>query len=69
MLVGVGQQSQKARALDGRVELALIQGAGAGQAGRNDLAVFRNEIAQGVNILVINFFHAGNQKKLENLKI
>ena len=42
VLVAVRQHGQKAGALDGGGDLALIDGTGAGQAGRNDLAVFGN---------------------------
>jgi hypothetical protein len=56
VLVAVRQQGQEARALDGRIELTLEDGTGAGQTCRNDLAVFGNEVTQRVDVLVVDFF-------------
>jgi hypothetical protein len=69
MLVGVGQQSQDACALDGCVELTLENGAGASQTCRNDLAVFGNEVAQGVDIFLVNFFDARDCEAAEALAL
>src|SRR3954462_13992265 len=69
VLVGVRQQRQEARALDGGVELALVDRAGAGQARRDDLAVFGNEIAQGVDVLVVDLFDAGDGEAAEALAL
>ena len=55
MLVAVGQHGQKACALDGGVELTLVDGPGARQASGNDLAVLGNEIAQDIDVLVVDF--------------
>ena len=54
MVIGEGQQCQKACALDRGVELALIDRLRSGQTCRNNLAVFLNEITQGIEIFVIN---------------
>ena len=55
--IGVRQQREVTGALDCGINLTLIVGLGAGQAGRHDLAVFLNEILQGINILVVNLFN------------
>ena len=69
MLVRVGNQGQEARALDGRVQLTLVDGARAGQACGHDLAVFGDEVTQGVNILVVDFFDAGDGEAAEALAL
>ena len=69
VLVAVRDQGQEARALDGGVELALIDRARAGQAGRDDLAVFGDEIAQGVDVLVVDFLDAGDGEAAEALAL
>lgn len=61
----VRQQGQKACALDGGVELTLIMRFGARQTGRHDLAVFLNEIFQGIDIFVINLFNVGYREAAE----
>ena len=58
MLVAVWQHGQEASALDSGVDLALENRAGAGQACGNDLAVFRDEVTQGVDVLVVDLFDA-----------
>src|SRR5690606_10327909 len=65
VVVGVRQQRQEARALDGGVELALVVRLGAGQPGRDDLAVFLDEIAQRVEILVVDLLDAGGGEAAE----
>src|SRR5690606_41347638 len=65
VVIGVRQQGQEAGALDGAVQLALIVCLGAGQASRDDLAVLLDEIAQGVEILVVDLFHAGCREAAE----
>src|SRR5437763_11143969 len=69
VLVGVRDHRQETRALDRGVQLALVDRAGAGQAGRNDLAVFGDEIAQGVDVLVIDLFDAGDGEAAEALAL
>ena len=69
MLVAVRQHGQEAGALDGGVELALINGTGAGQACGNDLAIFGNEVTQGVDVFVINFLNAGYRETAETLAL
>ena len=69
MLVAIGQQRQKARALDSGVELALKNRACAGQTGGDDLPVFRDEIAQGVDVLVVDLFHTGNGEAAKALAL
>jgi predicted GTPase len=60
VLVAVRDQGQEAGTLDGGVELTLVDRSGAGQAGRDDLAVFGDEVAQGVDVLVVDFLDAGD---------
>ena len=69
MLVAVRDQGQEARALDGGVQLALVDRAGAGQARRDDLAVFGDEVAQGVDVLVVDFLDAGDGEAAEALAL
>src|SRR5690606_28831570 len=65
VVIGVRQQSQEAGALDGAVQLALVMCLGTCQAGRNDLAVFLDEITQCVEIFVINLVNIGSCKTAE----
>src|SRR5580765_2296602 len=67
VLVGVRQHRQEAGALDARRQLALEEGARAGQAGGRDLAVLVDEIAQGVDVLVVDFLDAGDREAAETL--
>src|SRR5690606_37917677 len=67
VLVAVGQHGQETSALDGGRQLALIDRAGAGQASRDDLAVFGDEVAQGVDVLVVDLFNTGNGEAAETL--
>jgi hypothetical protein len=60
VLVAVRQHREETRALDGGVELALENGTGASQASRNNLAVFSDEIAKGIDIFVVNLFDASH---------
>src|SRR5690349_7077866 len=69
VLVGIRQQGQEARALDGGVQLALVDRAGAGQARRDDLAVLGDEVAQGVDVLVVDLFDAGDGEAAEALAL
>ena len=69
MLVAVRDQSQEARALDGSIELALVNRAGAGQTGRNDLAVFSDEVTQGVYIFVVDFFYTSDCEAAKTLAL
>src|SRR4051812_40335432 len=69
VLVGVRQHGQEAGTLDGGVELTLVDRAGAGQAGRDDLAVFGDEVAQGVDVLVVDFLDAGDGEAAEALAL
>src|SRR5690606_36102260 len=65
VVVGVRQQGQEAGALDSGVQLALIVSLGTGQASGDDLAVLLDEIAQGVEILVIDLFYASCREAAE----
>src|SRR3546814_7737926 len=65
VVIGVRQQGQEAGTLDGGVQLALIVCLGTSQAGRNDLAVFLDEIAQSVEIFVIDLVNIGSCKTAE----
>src|SRR5713226_5217824 len=58
VLIGVGQQRQKARALDRHRELALIERFRAGDTARNDLAGLGDIALQGGEILVVDGLHA-----------
>src|ERR1700704_6738374 len=58
VLIGVGQQRQKARPLDRHRELALIKRFRAGDAARNDLARLADIALQGGEILVVDRLHA-----------
>src|SRR4051794_37775784 len=69
VLVAVRDHGQEARALDGGVELALVDRAGAGQARRDDLAVLGDEVAQGVDVLVVDFLDAGDGEAAEALAL
>src|SRR5881398_1889515 len=67
VLVAVRQHRQEASALDARRQLALEERARAGQAGGRDLAVFTDEVAQRVDILVIDLLDAGDREAAEAL--
>ena len=67
MLVGVRQQRQEARALDGGGQLTLVEGARAGQAGGRDLAVVADEVAQDVDLLVVDRLDLGDREAAEAL--
>src|SRR2546423_2354703 len=58
VLIGVGQQRQKARPLDRHRQLTLIEGFRAGDAARNDLARLGDIALQGGEILVVDRLHA-----------
>src|SRR5271169_2108767 len=53
--IGVRQQGQEARALDGGTQLALVARLCASDARRDDLAVFGDELLKDVQVLVIHF--------------
>src|SRR3982750_617360 len=67
VLVAVRQHRQETRALDARRQLALEEGARASQARGRDLAVLVDEIAQGVDVLVVDFLDAGDREAAETL--
>ena len=67
VLIAVRQQCQEARALDGRGQLTLVERAGARQASRRDLAVFADEIAQDVDVLVVDVIDLGDREAAEAL--
>ena len=69
MLVAIRHQGQKARTFDGGVELALVNRARASQAGRNNLAVFGNEVAQGIDIFVVNLLDMRYRKTAKALAL
>jgi len=66
MLIGVGQQREEARALDGHRELALVEGLRAGDAARNDLACLGDVALERGEILVVDLLDAfgGEASKL-----
>ena len=47
MIVGVGQQREEARPLDGIAQLSLVTRGRAGQTCRDDLARLGDEVLQG----------------------
>src|SRR5690349_5205354 len=55
----VGQQPEEAGALDRLGELALLLRGHCGDAGRHDLAAFRNETLQQLHILVVDLRRIG----------
>lgn len=65
MLIGVRHQSQETGALDGGRQLTLVAGLGTGDAGRDDLAVFGDEILEEINSLVIDFLDAFGSEAAE----
>ena len=67
VLVGVRQQREKTRTFDRRGELTLVERARARQAGRRDLAVLADEIAQHVDFLVVDRFDIGDREAAEPL--
>ena len=69
MLVAVRQHRKETCALDSGVELALENGTCASQAGGDDLAVFGNEITQGVDVFVIDLFNARDSKAAKALAL
>src|SRR5450755_124761 len=54
VLISVGQQGQEARAPDGELQLALVVGAGAGNAARDDLAGLGYIAFERQQVLVID---------------
>jgi len=69
VLVAVGQHREEAGALDRGVELALENGAGAGQACRDDIAVFGNEVAQRIDVFVVDLFDTGDGEAAKALAL
>ena len=69
MLVAVWQHRQEASTLDSGVDLALENRACAGQACRDDLAIFRNKVTQGVDVFVVNLFDASSGKAAKALAL
>src|SRR4030095_4211840 len=67
VLVAVRQHRQEARALDARRQLALEERTRAGQPGGRDLAVLVDEVAQGVDVLVVDLLDAGHREAAEAL--
>src|SRR5688572_26382226 len=67
VLVAVRQHREEASALDRGGELTLEERARAGEAGRRDLAVLADEVAQGVDVLVVDLFDTGDGEAAEAL--
>src|SRR3954462_4181423 len=65
--IGIRQQRQEARAHDGIAELALVARLGAGDARRNDLAVFVDEIFQEIDVFVIDLLDLLDREATELL--
>jgi len=58
VLIGVGEQRQEARALDRHRQLTLVEGLGARDAARYDLAGLGDVILQRGEILVVDLLDA-----------
>ena len=69
MQIGVRQQREVACALDRGVDLTLVMRLGAGQACRHDLAVFLDEILQGVDVFVVDLFNVCGGEAAEFLAL
>jgi len=69
VLIGERQQSQKTRAFDGCIELALVNGTGTRQTSGNDFAVLGYEIPEGIDVLVVNFFNACDSEAAKALAL
>jgi hypothetical protein len=69
VLVGVRQHRQETRTLDGGVQLSLVNGTGARQSRRNDFSVFSDEITQGINVFVVDFFNASDGEAAKALAL
>src|SRR6187431_3068020 len=67
VLVAVRQQREEASALDRGRQLALEESARAGQASGRDLAVLADEVAQRVDILVVDLLDTGDGEAAEAL--
>ena len=69
LIVGVGKEGEEAGTLDRGIELALVDRLRAGQTGGHDLAIFLDEIAQRVDILVIDLLNVSSGKAAELLPL
>jgi hypothetical protein len=67
--IGVWQQGQEASALDRGVHLTLVVRFGAGQTCWHDLAVFLDEVFQGVDVFVVDLFNASSGEAAELLRL
>nr|GEU28419.1 hypothetical protein [Tanacetum cinerariifolium] len=67
--IGVWQQGQITGAFDRGVHLALVVRLGAGQTCWHDLAVFLDEVFQGVYVFVVHLFYAGGGEAAELLAL
>lgn len=57
MLIGIGKQPKKTGSLNSIRKLSLVIGFRSGNTARDNFPRFRNVIAQGIEILVINLFN------------
>ena len=57
MQVGVGNEREESRALDGDSQLPLVARLRAGDPRRHDLAVFLDEVLEDLDILVVDLLH------------
>jgi 3-phosphoglycerate kinase len=69
VLIAVWQHREETRALDSGIELALENGTGASQASRNNLTIFSDEIAKGVDVFVIDLFNASHSETAKALTL
>src|SRR5258706_16133070 len=69
VVVRIRQQRKETRPVDRRVQLPLVVRLGSRQPRRNDLAVFGNEVAQRVDILVVDLLDALGREAAELLAL
>ena len=67
MLVAVRQHREEASALDGGIDLTLENRSRAGQASGDDFSVFSDKATQGVDVFLVNLFHASSSEAAKAL--
>ena len=67
VLVAVRQQREETCALDAVCQLALEESARARQAGGRDLAILTDEVAQRIDVFVVDTLDAGDGEAAEAL--
>ncbi|MGF6549251.1 hypothetical protein QFZ96_004322 [Paraburkholderia youngii] len=69
VLVGVRHQREETRALDSRVQLALIVRLGTRETCRRDLAVLADEVLQRFDVFVVDVLDASGRETAELLAL